>query len=67
MNFFPLEILNVCMFLYVDLHDLGSPSEIDSLTWLIRLGWFLQGFASFLFGYFSICDKFARDEKGEIK
>lgn len=24
MNFFPLEILNVCMFLYVDLHDLGS-------------------------------------------
>lgn len=31
MNIFPLEIPNVCMFLYVDLHDLGSPSETDRL------------------------------------
>lgn len=40
MKIFPLKILNVCVFLYVDLHDLGSTSEIDSSTWLIRLAWF---------------------------
>lgn len=31
---FPFAILNVCMFLYVDVHDFGSPSETDRLDWL---------------------------------
>lgn len=41
------------MFLYVDMYDLGSPSETDSLTQLISLVW-LYGALHLLFLVISV-------------
>ena len=65
MNIFLLEILNVCMFLYADLHDFWSPSETDRLDWLGSVGFI--GLCIFSFAHFRICDKSARHGKGEIE
>lgn len=55
------------MFLYVDLHYLGSTSEIDSLTWLIRLAWF-YGALHILFLVTSVfVTNLPEMGKGEIK